>query len=92
MCLLPAEFMRTSLAVGAKERIPLSEEIKIAEGFLDIEKVRFGDRLGVNLYVDRVCRDCLVPPLLIQPLVENAVTHGIAPLVEGGVTTLILES
>ena len=56
--------------------------------FLDIEKVRFGDRLSVNWSVDPRCRDCLVPPLLIQPLVENAVTHGIAPLVDGGTVSV----
>jgi LytS/YehU family sensor histidine kinase len=84
MCLLLSDFMRTSLAVGAKSQIPLSDELKISEGFLDIEKVRFGSRLEVHWKVDPACHDCFVPPLLIQPLVENAVTHGIAPMVEGG--------
>jgi two-component system, LytTR family, sensor histidine kinase AlgZ len=84
MCLLLSDFMRTSLAVGSRAHIPLSEELKISQGFLDIEKVRFGDRLDVRFTVDAGCRDCLVPPLLIQPLIENAVTHGIAPMVEGG--------
>ncbi len=84
MCLLLSDFMRTSLAVGAKKHIALAEELRISEGFLDIEKVRFGDRLFVSFRVDPKCHECLVPPLLIQPLVENAVTHGIAPLVEGG--------
>jgi len=88
MCLLLSDFMRTSLAVGAKKQIPLVDELKISEGFLDIEKVRFGSRLEVRWSIDPACRDCFVPPLLIQPLVENAVTHGIAPMVQGGAVSI----
>jgi LytS/YehU family sensor histidine kinase len=84
MCLLLADFTRTSLAVGGKRTISLAEELKITETFLEIEKVRFGDRLTVNLQVHGDCLQCRVPPLLIQPLLENAVKHGIAPLLEGG--------
>lgn len=90
MCLLLADFMRTSLAVGSKSQIPLSQELTLAENFLSIEKVRFEQRLEVQYRIDPECRDCLVPPLLIQPLVENAITHGIAPLIEGG--TLVVEA
>jgi two-component system sensor histidine kinase AlgZ len=88
MCNLLADFMRTSLAIGNKDRVTLSEELKLTEGFLDIEKVRFGSRLSVDYNVEPECRDCLVPPLFIQPLVENAVTHGIAPLVDGGLISI----
>jgi len=88
MCLLLADFMRTALSVGAKDQITLSEELRLTESFLDIEEVRFGPRLVVKYRIDPECRDCLVPPLLIQPLIENAVTHGIAPLIEGGIISL----
>jgi LytS/YehU family sensor histidine kinase len=90
MCLLLADFMRTSLAVGNKKEIAFSEELKITESFLEIEKVRFGERLKVDLRIDPESRNCSVPPLLIQPLVENAVRHGIAPLIEGG--TICIEA
>jgi hypothetical protein len=84
MCLLLAEFLRNSLRLGAREAIPLSEELALAEGFLAVEKVRFGSRLAVERRIEEGCGDCLVPPLLLQPLVENAVSHGIAGVVEGG--------
>jgi LytS/YehU family sensor histidine kinase len=89
MCLLLADFMRTSLAVGNKQEIAFAEELKITQGFLEIEKVRFGERLKVEYQIDPECKDCSVPPLLIQPLVENAVRHGIAPLVEGGQISIV---
>ena len=88
MCLLLAEFLRSSLRLGARERIPFTDEMKLAESFLNIEKIRFGDRLGFEQQVDPECNDCLVPPLLIQPLIENAVRHGIAPMIDGGVVKI----
>ena len=84
MCLLLAEFLRSSLRLGAHERITFGDEMKLADNFLDIEKVRFGERIIVERQIDPDCSECLVPPLLIQPLIENAVRHGIAPLVDGG--------
>lgn len=79
-----AEFFRLMLRVGSLERIPLSEEIDLVTRYLAIEKVRFGDRLTTHIHVDEAAAQCQVPPLLLQPLVENAVRHGIASVVEGG--------
>lgn len=84
MCLLLADFLRTSLVLGAKQQIPVAEELRLVEGFLNIEKIRYGNRLSVVRNVDPDCDACLVPPLLVQPLVENAIRHGIAPLIDGG--------
>jgi LytS/YehU family sensor histidine kinase len=84
MCLLLADFLRSSLVLGAKKQIPISDELQLVESFLDIEKVRYGNRLSIVRNLDPNCNGCLVPPLLIQPLVENAIRHGIAPLVDGG--------
>ena len=83
MCLLLAEFLRESLALGAEERITLARELALVERFLTIERIRFGDRLHVDLSAGGAGA-CLVPPLLLQPIVENAVTHGIAHLLHGG--------
>jgi sensor histidine kinase YesM len=83
MCLLLAQFLRESLAVGSQNRIPLARELKMVEHFLDVERVRFGDRLQVRIS-DGGAGECLIAPLLLQPLVENAVTHGVAHVVEGG--------
>lgn len=84
MCLLLAEFLRSSVKLGAQARIPLAEEARLAERYLDIERVRFGPRLVVESDVREDAGACLVPALLLQPLVENAVTHGVAHLLEGG--------
>jgi hypothetical protein len=88
MCLLLGEFLRHTLDVSARQRIPLADELALAERYLNIEQVRFGSRLRVDRRVDEDAGVCLVPPLLLQPLVENAVTHGIAKTVEGGVIQL----
>ena len=88
MCLLLGEFLRNTLDVSARQRIPLADELALAERFLSIEQVRFGSRLRVEQRVDETSSACLVPPLLLQPLVENAVTHGIAQRLEGGVIRL----
>jgi hypothetical protein len=79
-----AEFFRLMLRVGAQDRITLGEEIDLVSRYLAIEKVRFGDRLSTHINVEPEAATCLVPPLLLQPLVENAVRHGIASVVEGG--------
>jgi two-component system sensor histidine kinase AlgZ len=84
MCLLLAEFLRETLALGSEGRITVGRELKLVERFLSVERIRFGDRLDVDLKVDVEAEPCLVPPLLLQPLVENAVTHGIAHLLDRG--------
>ena len=84
MCILLAEFLRMTLGLGEKSSIPLSEELSLVHRFLAIEKVRFGSRLQMTEDVAEECKTMLVPPLLLQPLIENAVTHGIANLPDGG--------
>jgi LytS/YehU family sensor histidine kinase len=84
MCILLAEFLRMTLGLGTKNSIPLAEELSLLEHFLSIEKVRFGARLAVGESIEEASKKLQVPPLLLQPLIENAVTHGIANLPEGG--------
>ncbi len=84
MCLLLGEFLRLSLKLGARDRITLAEEMALAERFLGIEQVRFGERLMTSVTLEPDAASCEVPPLLLQPLVENAVRHGVAELVDGG--------
>ena len=88
MCVLLGDFLRNTLRVSAHERIRLGDELALVEQFLDIEQVRFGSRLQVERHIDQSALECLVPPLILQPLVENAVTHGIAGMLEGGVIGL----
>lgn len=81
---LLAEYLRKSLRVGQSESITLSEELELASSYLAIERIRFGPRLEFVQNVDERVRGYRVPPLLLQPLVENAVTHGIGQLIDGG--------
>jgi LytS/YehU family sensor histidine kinase len=92
MCILLAEFLRTTLGLGEKSSIPLGEELQLLERFLAIEKVRFGTRLEMREDIQEDTKFALIPPLLLQPLVENAVTHGIANLLDGGVVSLTTRS
>ena len=84
MCFLMAQFFRKSLTLARERSIPLSEEITLIETFLAIERVRFGDRLRTKFEVADDVRNIAVPPLVLQPLVENAVHHGVAHMLEGG--------
>jgi len=84
MCVLLADFLRMTLGMGEKALIPLREELALLEKYCAIEKVRFGERLTVKEEIQEETMDCEVPPLLLQPLVENAVVHGIAQLPGGG--------
>jgi sensor histidine kinase YesM len=84
MCLRLAEFLRDSLTLGSEARIPFGREAELAEQYLSVERVRFGSRLSVTADVSAEARTVAVPPLIIQPLVENAVRHGVATLLEGG--------
>ena len=91
MCVRLADFLRSSLGLGNRESIPLREELALARRYLEVEQVRFGDRLRIVEEVGTECQECPVPPLLLQPLVENAVKHGVAGLVEGGAIRLAVE-
>ncbi len=84
MCIKLSDFLRSTLSLGEKNSISFGEELALAKAYLDVEQVRFGSRLRIELETDVDCEICKVPPLFLQPLVENAVKHGIAGLVDGG--------
>jgi two-component system sensor histidine kinase AlgZ len=84
MCILLGDFLRATLGLGEKSAIPLSEEMSLIRAFLAVEKIRFGARLDMREKIDERALACGIPPLLLQPLVENAVAHGVANLAEGG--------
>ena len=79
-----SELLRATLASNGEPEVPLEREIEVLERYLDIERVRLGDRLRVEYAVDDDALEALVPTLLLQPLVENAVRHGIAPQTRPG--------
>jgi two-component system, LytTR family, sensor histidine kinase AlgZ len=84
MCVLLADFLRMTLGLGEKTLIPLQEELDLLDRYCAIERIRFGERLKVEQNIQEATKSCLLPPLLLQPLFENAVVHGIAQLPEGG--------
>ena len=84
MCLLLADFLRLTLGMGEKNVISFSEELDLLEKFMAIEKVRFGQRLHMEEKIQEEAKRCLIPALLLQPLLENAVSHGIASMADGG--------
>jgi LytS/YehU family sensor histidine kinase len=83
MCVQLGDYLRGTLKSGSDLQ-PLEEELRQVRRFLRVESVRYGDRLRVSEEVDERCLEIPVPPLLLQPLVENALKHGIGGLVEGG--------
>lgn len=88
MCVLLADFLRMTLGLGEKALIPLQEELDLLDRYCAIEKTRFGNRLQVEKTIDPQATVCLLPPLLLQPLFENAVVHGISQLPDGGLVRL----
>ncbi len=76
--------LRASLNRTRAEATTLAEELSIAEAYLDIHGIRMQDRLHFSIDADEDTLACQVPPLLVQPLVENAIRHGIDPLEQGG--------
>ncbi len=84
MTLQLSEFFRHTLGLEAHRKVTLDAEVKLLTHFLAIEKVRFGARLQVEQSIDPQAGACLLPPMILQPLVENAVKHGIGNLPAGG--------
>jgi hypothetical protein len=76
--------LRTTLQRKSAEKVPFVEELRIVENYLAIQQVRFAGRLDVKIDVTPEALDGLVPCFLLQPLIENAIQHGIAPLEAGG--------
>jgi hypothetical protein len=88
MTLELAAFFRQTLVLSEREKIPLTDEIALCGHFLAVEKVRFGTKLWTDVQVSDAAQTVLIPPMLLQPCVENAVKHGIRNLAAGGCVTL----
>ena len=83
-----SDLLRYALAVDQRQLVPLSEELAIVNQYLDLEKIRFEERLTIEHAVDASALTVGVPPMLLQTLVDNAVKHGIAALPGGGVVRI----
>jgi hypothetical protein len=88
MISLLADFLRSTLEPAERGDVTLAEELRQVQQYIAIEQIRLGDRMQVSITSDEKVRDVLVPHLLLQPLVENAIRHGIAPYLEGGQLSL----
>jgi two-component system sensor histidine kinase AlgZ len=82
-----ADLFRVLMADN-RELAPLAREVELCRQYLDLEQLRLGERLKVEWRTERMPRDALVPPLVLQPLIENAIYHGIEPRVEPGVISI----
>jgi sensor histidine kinase YesM len=83
-----SELLRRSLTSLRTELVTLAEELEFIERYLEIETTRFPDRLRVAMEIEPEARNAQVPSMLLQPIVENAIEHGIAPRVSGGLITI----
>lgn len=90
MIALLAEFLRSTLNPAERGDVTLAEEVRQVRQYIAIEQIRLGERLQVSIESAADVQDVPVPHLLLQPLVENALRHGIAPQLEGGTLTLKL--
>ncbi len=79
-----------ALMSDARQLAPLEDEVALTRAYLELEQLRLGDRLQVVWHINKMPGDALIPPLVIQPLVENAVYHGIEPQPAGGEISLNL--
>ncbi|WP_420124859.1 sensor histidine kinase [Longimicrobium sp.] len=82
------DLLRMTIAGDGRQEVPLSRELDLVGAYLEIERTRFQDRLTVKKQVDEDVTDALVPSLILQPLVENAIRHGLSPRVAPGTVTL----
>jgi two-component system, LytTR family, sensor histidine kinase AlgZ len=78
-----ADLFRVLMADN-RELVPLAQEIALCRQYLSLEKLRLGARLNVHWQIDQMTDEVMIPPLILQPLFENAVYHGIEPLADGG--------
>lgn len=86
-----ARILRRTLDRSAKLTIPVSDELDYLRAYLSIEQERFGSRLAVDWKVDPAALECRVPPMTLQPLVENSLKHGLARRLDGGHVRISVE-
>ncbi len=91
MTLRLASFFRETLKLGSLSTITVEQELQLLDDFLAVEKVRFGRRLQFHRNVEDDARECLLPALILQPILENAIKHGIVGLIDGGTISLKIE-
>ena len=83
-----SQFLRMNLEASAENEVALAKELEFVDRYLEIQQARFGDRLRFRRDVEPAARDAMVPPFILQPLVENSIRHGIEARESGGTVIL----
>ncbi len=86
-----SDLFRYQLKASQVEKVTLREELSFVKKYLELEKERFQERLKIDIDVDEQILDELVPPMLLQPLVENSVKHGLSSLIQGGMISIVIK-
>lgn len=86
-----SDWYRDTLSTTQQKTWTIGDELELIQNYLNIESVRLGDRLELDIKCTKEARGIAVPPLILQPLVENAIQHGIAPSVSGGTVSVHIE-
>jgi len=88
MTIALADFFRKTLTLSEQEKITLDQELCLCDDFLAVEKIRFGKKLHSKVEVDEPTKRASIPPMILQPLLENAIKHGIRTIRQGGCITI----
>lgn len=86
-----SDLFRYQLKASQVEKVTLKEELNFVQKYLALEKERFQERLNIEINVDESIMNEMIPPMLLQPLVENSIKHGLASLVEGGTISITIQ-
>ena len=84
MTIALADFFRKTLTLSEQEKVSLEEELSLCSDFLAVESIRFGKKLKTEITLDDAAKTALIPPMILQPLLENAIKHGIRTIRDGG--------
>jgi len=87
-----SNILRSTLLMGRKKLVTVEEEMNVIFDYLKLESIRYEERLKVNMDIDEKTHQCLIPPLIIQSLAENAIKHGISRLTNGGEITILVKA
>jgi len=91
MMTMLSDVLRYALDSNSVREVPLIDELNFIRNYINIQQVRFGHRLAYQEDIDQQCMKLRIPPMVLQPLVENSVKHGITPKEEGGKITLLIK-
>ena len=87
-----SDFLRTVLHSSEEPEVTVEQELGLLQNYVDIQRVRFGEKLKVRFDIDESLKSAVVPSLLLQPLVENSIRHGIGPRVSGGTISVCVHA